>query len=72
LQRPLAYRPTEYWQQPFALTASTSAATLVELKALPDSYKRRQFIEAGGWAKMPGQTSVDSDIAERCSSALTT
>ena len=48
------------------------AAKLVELKALPDSYKKRQFIEAGGWATMPGQTSVDSNIAEGCSTALTT
>ncbi len=36
-------------------TAPDSAAKLVELKALSDSYKKRQFIEAGGWALMPGR-----------------
>jgi hypothetical protein len=50
--------------------APDSSAKLVELKAVPDSYKKRQFIEAGGWAIMPGQTSVDSNIAEACSTAL--
>lgn len=52
--------------------APDSSAKLVELKALPDSYKKRQFIESGGWATMPGQTSADSNIAEGCSAALTT
>ncbi|MDH6265834.1 hypothetical protein M2360_001230 [Rhizobium sp. SG_E_25_P2] len=51
-------------------TAPDSAAKLVELKALPDSYKKRQFIEAGGWAVMPGQTSANSRIAESCSDVL--
>ncbi|MBB1251562.1 hypothetical protein [Rhizobium sp. G21] len=51
-------------------TAPDSATKLVELKALSDSYKRRQFIESGGWASMPGQSSVNGRIAERCSAAL--
>ncbi|MBX5180289.1 hypothetical protein HJB77_29245 [Rhizobium lentis] len=50
--------------------APDAIGKLVEFKALSDSYKKRQFIEAGGWASMPGQTSVDSDIAESCSAAL--
>ncbi|GAC1045466.1 hypothetical protein [Rhizobium sp. No.120] len=50
--------------------APDAIGKLAEFKALSDSYKKRQFIEAGGWASMPGQTSVDSDIAESCSAAL--
>ncbi|WP_337271495.1 hypothetical protein [Oryzifoliimicrobium ureilyticus] len=50
--------------------APDATGKLTEFKALSDSYKKRQFIEAGGWASMPGQTSIDSDIAESCSAAL--
>ena len=39
--------------------APDAAAKLVEFKAIPDSYKKRQFVEAGGWATMPGQTTPD-------------
>ena len=52
--------------------APDSAARLVELKALTDNYKKRQFVEAGGWATMPGQTSPDRRAAEGCVAALTT
>ena len=38
--------------------APDAAAKLVEFKAITDSYKKRQFVEAGGWATMPGQTSA--------------
>jgi hypothetical protein len=47
-----------------------SAARVVEFKAIPDSYKKRQFVEAGGWATMPGQTTADKRGAERCAAAL--
>ncbi|WP_037083723.1 hypothetical protein [Neorhizobium vignae] len=50
--------------------APDAATKLTELKAIPDSYRKRQFIEAGGWATMPGQTSADSRVAEGCSTAL--
>ncbi|CAN7614359.1 hypothetical protein [Neorhizobium tomejilense] len=50
--------------------APDAATKLTELKAIPDSYRKRQFIEAGGWATMPGQTSADSHVAEGCSTAL--
>ena len=30
---------------------------LVEFKAITDSYKKRQFVETGGWATMPGRRS---------------
>lgn len=50
--------------------APNAAAKLAELKAIPDSYKKRQFVEAGGWATMPGQTSPDRRGAEACAVAL--
>jgi hypothetical protein len=31
-----------------------------------DSYKRSEFIEKGGWAKMPGQKEGSSDVANAC------
>jgi hypothetical protein len=52
------------------MAAPDSAARLVELKAIPDIYKKRQFIEAGGWATMPGQTAADRDGAQGCAAAL--
>ena len=45
-------------------------ARLAELKAIPDAYKRRQFVEAGGWATMPGEKSANRLAAEGCSAAL--
>ena len=50
--------------------APDAAAKLAEFKAIPDSYKKRQFVEAGGWATMPGQTTPDRRGAEACSAAL--
>ena len=52
--------------------APNVAAKLVELKAIPDSYTRRQFVEAGGWATMPGQTTPDRLGLESCTTALAT
>jgi len=51
-------------------TAPGAAAQLVTLKAIADSYKKREFIEAGGWATMPGQTQPDRRGAEACATAL--
>ncbi len=53
-------------------TAPDAAAKRVEFLALADSYKKRQFIEAGGWATMPGQKSSDTNAAESCAVALAT
>ena len=50
--------------------ASDSAAKLVEFNAITDSYKKRQFVETGGWATMPGQKSPDRRAAEGCAVAL--
>lgn len=49
--------------------APDATEKMIEFKALSDSFAKRQFIEAGGWASMPGQTPVDSDIVESCSTA---
>jgi hypothetical protein len=54
------------------MAAPDSAAKLVELKALTDSYKKREFVETGGWATMPGQKSSDRRAAEGCAVALAT
>lgn len=50
--------------------APDAAARLVEFKAITESYKKRQFVEAGGWATMPGQTTPDKRGAEGCAVAL--
>lgn len=53
-------------------SAPDAAAKLVELKAIPDSYKRQQFISDGGWATMPGQKSSERRAAAGCAAALST
>ncbi len=50
--------------------APDAAAKLVALKAISNSYEKRQFIEAGGWATMPGQTTPNRHGAEACAIAL--
>lgn len=50
--------------------APDAAAKLVEFKALSDNYKKRQFVEAGGWATMPGQTAADRLGVLGCTTAL--
>jgi hypothetical protein len=47
-----------------------AAARLAQFKALGESYKQRQFIEAGGWATMPGQSSPDRLGVRGCTTAL--
>ena len=42
---------------------------LAELKAL-DSWKRAEFVEANGWATMPGSEAPTSDIARECVNRL--
>ncbi len=46
------------------------AARLAELKAMPDNYKQRQYVESGGWATMPGETAPTRGAAEGCSRAI--
>ncbi|MER8471548.1 hypothetical protein [Mesorhizobium sp. M1405] len=50
--------------------APDAAAKLVEFKAITDSYKKLQFVEAGGWATMPGQTTPDKLGIQGCTTAL--
>lgn len=50
--------------------ALDSAAKLAEFKAISDSYKKRQFVEAGGWATMPGQTTADRLGVQGCVTGL--
>jgi len=50
--------------------APDAAARRTEFKALGDSYRKRQFIEAGGWATMPGQKTPDSLGVQGCAAAL--
>ncbi|KQZ87108.1 hypothetical protein ASD64_06595 [Mesorhizobium sp. Root157] len=51
-------------------SAPDSAAKLVELKAITDSYKRQQFITDGGWATMPGQKTSERRAAAGCATTL--
>jgi alpha/beta superfamily hydrolase len=50
--------------------APDAAARLVAFKAITDTYKKRQFVETGGWATMPGEKSSDRRAAEGCALAL--
>jgi hypothetical protein len=35
-----------------------------------DSWKRAEFIEKGGWDKMPGQEKAGSSVAQACAKGL--
>jgi len=35
-----------------------------------DSYKRGEFIETGGWDKMPGQEKAGSAVSQACATGL--
>lgn len=51
--------------------APDAAAQLTALKALPDGFKKREFIDAGGWSVMPGQKTPDRRGSEGCVAGLT-
>lgn len=65
-----------------AVTASQSAICVAQfikqpnheqkLKELEEvsSWSRGEFIEKGGWDKMPGQEKADSDVARACADGL--
>ena len=46
-----------------------SQEKLKEFEAI-DSYKRYEFIEKGGWDKMPGQKEASSGVAGACVAGL--
>jgi hypothetical protein len=48
-----------------------AAAKLVSFRQT-DSWKRRELVESGGWATMPGSKSPDSSVANACAEELTT
>ncbi|WP_445679572.1 hypothetical protein [Radicibacter daui] len=50
--------------------APDAAAKLMEFKAISSGYAQRQFVEAGGWATMPGETTPNSAGASGCVTAL--
>ena len=50
--------------------APDATARLAEFKAITDNYKQRLFVEAGGWATMPGQTTPDRLGVQGCTTAL--
>jgi hypothetical protein len=52
-----------FMQQPSA------AAKLLELQKI-DSWKRREFIEAGGWATSRGDKAPNSGVANACAEEL--
>jgi hypothetical protein len=52
-----------FMQQPSA------AAKLAELQKI-DSWKRREFIEAGGWATSRGDKAPNSGVANACAEEL--
>lgn len=49
---------------------SDAGQRIADFNALSDSYKKRQFVEAGGWATMPGQTTADRLGLQGCATAL--
>jgi len=46
-----------------------AVARLKELQTI-DSWKQREFVEAGGWATSTGATTPNSDVANACAEAL--
>lgn len=48
-----------------------SQQKLKEFEAI-DSYKRYEFIEKGGWDKMPGQQAAASGVAAACVAGIET
>lgn len=52
------------------MAAANAKAQLTELKAIESSYAQRQFIDAGGWATMPGQEKAARQAAELCAKVL--
>jgi hypothetical protein len=46
-----------------------AGARLKELQTI-DSWKQREFVEAGGWATSTGDTAPNSDVANACAEQL--
>ena len=52
------------------LSMPDSNAQLEQLQTIRSAFQRRQFIEAGGWATMPGEEATARRTAEICARAL--
>jgi hypothetical protein len=52
------------------MAAADAKAQLSALKAIDSSYRQRQFIDAGGWATMPGQEKGERQTSELCAAVL--
>jgi hypothetical protein len=65
-----------------AVVASQAAICVAQFVAQPDhakklkefsdvsSWSRGEFIQKGGWDKMPGQQQADSDVASACAEGI--
>jgi hypothetical protein len=49
--------------------AADATSNLIELKKV-NSWQQGPFIEKGGWATMPGASSIDSAVARACAEML--
>lgn len=53
------------------LAAENADVQLAEFKSIDYGYKRREFVEQGGWAMMPGHTPAGAvSAANHCANAL--
>ncbi|GEM_PF-413820 len=52
------------------LSMTDTQAQLEQLQTIRSAFQRRQFIEAGGWATMPGEDTAARRTAEICARAL--
>ncbi len=49
-----------------------SKKKIEEFEALDDHYKQSQFVEQGGWSKMPGQKEASSEVTRACVAGIRT
>ena len=52
------------------MAAPDAPVQLAALKQISSSYQQRQFVEAGGWATMPGKDAADRRAADLCAKVL--
>jgi hypothetical protein len=55
--------------QQFQMSAD-AATNMAEMKKTTTPYQQAAFIEKGGWAMMPGSTTVSSGVSEACAKLL--
>lgn len=52
------------------LAAADAEAQLASFKAIDFDFQRRQFVEQGGWATVPGDKAASTQAASLCAAAL--